>query len=303
MNHWKIVNHWTSILIAWLLAASVTMGHGNGRLFDIAVVDGKLVAQGYNTGGFDGLDSIRPYFNSIHDHFNFIGTETHPLGVTNYPSWDIGVLPAADISPLIGYELSIELVGSGKWVNIPPQDGTGAAQDFGAPELVQFDPEHLQVHPSELIRIRFGNKMINTLQLGEFQFSPSVAGVMVDLDFEYFIDNHNAEEIYFLQWKLKTNAPGVEDSETIFVIQSPDGFGPEARLHFQSLYLEQYLGTERPSAGMPGDVNRDGRINLLDVAPFAALIDTGGFQPEADVNQDGAVDLLDVQPFVKLLIP
>ena len=49
-----------------------------------------------------------------------------------------------------------------------------------------------------------------------------------------------------------------------------------------------------------GDVNCDGAINLLDVAPFVEAI-TGKYNFKADINQDGVVDLLDVQPFVDLL--
>lgn len=50
-----------------------------------------------------------------------------------------------------------------------------------------------------------------------------------------------------------------------------------------------------------GDVNVDGVVNLLDVAPFVDLLSAGTFQAEADVNQDGVVNLLDIQPFVGLL--
>ena len=50
-----------------------------------------------------------------------------------------------------------------------------------------------------------------------------------------------------------------------------------------------------------GDVNGDGDINLLDVAPFVDLLASSMFQCEADINQDGAVNLLDVGPFVELL--
>lgn len=50
-----------------------------------------------------------------------------------------------------------------------------------------------------------------------------------------------------------------------------------------------------------GDVNQDGVVNLLDVAPFVNAITTGTFIAEADINQDGVVDLLDVAPFVDLL--
>lgn len=50
-----------------------------------------------------------------------------------------------------------------------------------------------------------------------------------------------------------------------------------------------------------GDVNGDGQVNLLDVAPFVELVSSGGFQAEADINGDGVVNLLDVGPFVALL--
>lgn len=52
---------------------------------------------------------------------------------------------------------------------------------------------------------------------------------------------------------------------------------------------------------IPGDINCDGEVNLLDVQPFVDLISTGGFLDKADLNKDGAVDLLDVDPFVALL--
>ncbi|MEM9410378.1 MAG: dockerin type I repeat-containing protein [Planctomycetota bacterium] len=50
-----------------------------------------------------------------------------------------------------------------------------------------------------------------------------------------------------------------------------------------------------------GDVNLDGEINLLDVAPFVELLANGGFQNEADLNQDGVLNLLDVASFVDAL--
>ena len=50
-----------------------------------------------------------------------------------------------------------------------------------------------------------------------------------------------------------------------------------------------------------GDVNCDGAVDLLDVAPFIDTLTTDPFNAKADINQDGVVDLLDVQPFVDLL--
>ncbi|MEM9410728.1 MAG: hypothetical protein AAGA30_06415 [Planctomycetota bacterium] len=297
------MKNFTAILVTASLfyIASFADGHGVGRLFDISVINGKLVAQGYNTGGADGLDFIRPHANAIHDHFNFIGTELEPVGITDYPSWDVGILEGSDIAPLVGYELTIELIGSGKWVNVPAQDGSGTAQDFGTPELVTFSSADLENNPAEIIRIRYDGNFIDTLRLGELKLLANVNGITPDLDFKYFIDNHNPTEIYFLEFRLKTNAPGIENSESVFVIQSPDGVGAVERLHFQSLYLETFLGTNLNTKLVLGDVNRDGQADLLDVQPFVLLINTGAFQAEADTNQDGIVDLLDVNPLVTLL--
>ena len=52
---------------------------------------------------------------------------------------------------------------------------------------------------------------------------------------------------------------------------------------------------------VPGDVNCDGVVDLLDVQPFIEILGSGEFSAKADINGDGVVNLLDVQPFVDLL--
>ncbi|MEM9410672.1 MAG: dockerin type I domain-containing protein [Planctomycetota bacterium] len=52
---------------------------------------------------------------------------------------------------------------------------------------------------------------------------------------------------------------------------------------------------------LTGDLNSDGVVTLLDVAPFVTLLNSGEFQVEGDINKDGIVNLLDVQPFVEIL--
>ena len=51
-----------------------------------------------------------------------------------------------------------------------------------------------------------------------------------------------------------------------------------------------------------GDMNRDGEVNLLDVAPFVAALNSDSCRLEADINGDGTLDLLDVAPFVELVL-
>lgn len=50
-----------------------------------------------------------------------------------------------------------------------------------------------------------------------------------------------------------------------------------------------------------GDVNLDGNVDLLDVAPFVFQLTNSLYSLQADINGDGDLDLLDVFPFVELL--
>lgn len=50
-----------------------------------------------------------------------------------------------------------------------------------------------------------------------------------------------------------------------------------------------------------GDVNEDGVLDLLDIAPFVNALGGETFVARADTNKDGVVDLLDVGVFVSLL--
>jgi len=61
----------------------------------------------------------------------------------------------------------------------------------------------------------------------------------------------------------------------------------------------QYLTDKILSVVIPGDVNRDTHVNLLDVECFVDSINTD--DAAADMNKDGIVDLLDVSLFVEEL--
>ena len=68
-----------------------------------------------------------------------------------------------------------------------------------------------------------------------------------------------------------------------------------------SVVMDDFIFGE-PIPVVLGDVNGDGVVNLLDVAPFVDQIVWNAFDIAADINQDGVVDLLDVEPFIDLLI-
>lgn len=50
-----------------------------------------------------------------------------------------------------------------------------------------------------------------------------------------------------------------------------------------------------------GDVNCDGQVSFLDIAPFIALLSNSGFDVKADINSDGVVSFLDIAPFIDIL--
>ena len=103
---------------------------------------------------------------------------------------------------------------------------------------------------------------------------------------------------------------------TTFDISSLNGVSEpiEFRIYFTGAGSFSDLGTAGAPSGLAitgsvdspsiilGDVNCDGEVNLLDVAPFVDLIIGSGFLDKADINGDGSVDLLDVGPFVDLLL-
>ena len=50
-----------------------------------------------------------------------------------------------------------------------------------------------------------------------------------------------------------------------------------------------------------GDVNRDGSVNFLDIAPFVSVLTGSTNQIEADIDGNGVVNFLDIAPFVDIL--
>lgn len=50
-----------------------------------------------------------------------------------------------------------------------------------------------------------------------------------------------------------------------------------------------------------GDVNQDGFVDLLDIAPFIQALTSNSFIEQADLNQDGTVNFLDIAPFIAVL--
>ncbi len=96
--------------------------------------------------------------------------------------------------------------------------------------------------------------------------------------------------------------PGIVPGESLTTLDIEtvdDAFGTGSGLTVDNLAINTSCKMEGCEFAL-GDVNGDGNVDILDVAPFVAAI-TGEFVCEADVNEDGVVDILDVAPFVALL--
>ena len=52
---------------------------------------------------------------------------------------------------------------------------------------------------------------------------------------------------------------------------------------------------------LPGDVNRDGQVNFLDISQFIAVLSSGSYQTEADMNGDGFTNFLDIAAFINAI--
>jgi hypothetical protein len=220
------------------LACSQLLAHG-GRRFDVVVIDGKLHAQGYNSGSSDQADYVRPYTNAIHHHWvpgstiatlpGFDVTFANSFVDENGTTQEYGYENQA--SQLSGFDLSIELIGAGKWAS--PTTTAFAASPLAANEWIEVDYLAASVSTDNL-----GS---GTAQVFDLVTDWSNPLNRIDLDPDYFLTvaPEAAGSIYFLEWQLSSANPEVESSDSVYAI-----FSPPMQVHAQSLELERILGTD-----------------------------------------------------------
>lgn len=215
-----------------IASVSTALAH-TGRRFEIQVVGGQLVAQGYLSPGVpdDGGGLVRPYFNALHDHWFNVGSGAF----ADLPGFDI-FTPG----PLTGHSVSLELLGASKWVSPPIPPGPPV-------NLVPLEP-------GEVIEVNYGGQpQITTDTLGSFELISGLGGGgATDLDLTYTIDENPSAKIHALRWRLTTNAPGIFPSADLYTLLSPDGSTPVERLHHPSLFLENHLGIPVPEPASVG---------------------------------------------------
>jgi hypothetical protein len=213
----------------------------SGRRFNIYVVEGRLEAQGINTGTADGAPATRPYPNAIHDHWRNVPGA--PAATASLPGFDVP--PRSDAS-LWGQRLDLELISVSKWVNPPSMPGPETV-----PLLAPLDAE-------EQILVNGPQGVVSSDSLGTLNLLGSVSPAgNLDLDLLYQVNRVPAGELHVLEMILRAT-PSAGGSVTllpsrlIFVILAPAmGSGPS--LHGAALFLERHLGLGIPeptSAGL-----------------------------------------------------
>jgi|GEM_PF-1849886 len=96
--------------------------------------------------------------------------------------------------------------------------------------------------------------------------------------------------------RMVLNAPGAASNQAVFAFRLDDFEGND------SVRFDNVLITGTPITGaLCGDVNLDGSVTFLDIAPFIAVLSSNGFQVEADCDKNGTVSFLDISPFIQIL--
>lgn len=114
----------------------------------------------------------------------------------------------------------------------------------------------------------------------------SRGGFSLDYDSEMVVKQGSNVSIIF--WQAASSG-----------LEACDGVHEDSASHTFS-YLP-YLEVDVTDEFLAGDANQDGVVNLLDVAEFVAMVQSGEYNPLADINRDCAVDLLDVDCFTEMI--
>lgn len=232
------------------LGSSTMVEAHNGRRFAIVVNENQLAVQGFLSTGVAANDeggNPRPYYNALHDHWDNVG----PVAKADLPGFD--VLSDAQVaefgmkSPaaaLAGGELSLTLVGAHKWTS-PSHMGPLVLSPMTAGDpviTVSLNSDPL----AEISTATFATTGPNSLLLTSTVDAVAGAG---DLDLDYEIESNPSGVIYALEWILSTDVLGIESSDSIYTLLSPDPDPTNSGtpngmigLHHPSLHLERHLG-------------------------------------------------------------
>ena len=276
MNFFAIPPVRTVAPLAGLLTACVGLtphahAHTTGRNFELRVTDDTgtptLVAAGLNfsessnpAGTVIDPSGDRPYVNAIHDHFDNFSVTGGGARAT-FPS--INTFTQDGTAALSGTALYLDVLGGFKFVaprvnRLETADGIVAGAAIGtqdaAGNLVAPDAAGNLIATdldlaTENIFVTFSGGQIGTSlteDSRELLLTSNFTNGANDFEFTFDIGLIPLDTVYVLETVLRTDAEGVADSDSVYFIFSPDGVGPDERLHFESLAIERQLGLTVP---------------------------------------------------------
>lgn len=139
------------------------------------------------------------------------------------------------------------------------------------------------------------------------------SGNFVDLKFDYFSEQHgefgspqylgsdsislvngsSANDVWITRTLSAVAPPGAVEARGVLVFGQQNDAGGAVHVDDVNFAIV--------SPVLLGDVDQNGVVNFLDIAPFIALLTSVTYQIEADVNQDDIVTFLDIGPFIMAL--
>ena len=236
-------------------------------------LDPAVTIANVTSEGFDfHPDEINP-----DDHFwptrNGVATDGTPLAgrllgdINDDQNWT-----AADLDLLMGQ------IG----VITPGGSESGSAPAGGAFDLVNSDGV------ADLADVEYWLRGIMGSEFGDANLDGRVSFV----DIETIATNYNQPG----DWADGDfNNDGVVDRADLDIVESFYAPHPaDSQLTFQQ-------AVSLAGLALPGDVDRNGVVNFLDIAPFIGILTASGFQEEADLDGNGVVNFLDIAPFIAIL--
>ena len=79
-----------------------------------------------------------------------------------------------------------------------------------------------------------------------------------------------------------------------------DHAGNNANIARAQKYAVDYF--DNIDNGLPGDINSDGLLNILDIVSLVNLVLASDYENSADLNQDNILNVLDIVSLVNLIL-